>query len=275
MSGVIDPLTCYELCVQSPPHVVSMLRAIHRGSPTALREDFCGSATVSLCWLRESQAAGGMSRATGVDLDATALARARQAATAEGVEGGLSLLQADAVSDPVGLDQAADIIWVGNFSIGYIHERADLVAYLRRCRERLMLGRTESGGGVFVCDIYGGAGAFRLGSLTRTHLGPGREVVYYQWEHEAANPMTGMVRNAISFRVVVDREVVAQYPRAFVYDWRLWSLAELRTCMTDAGFVHIEFFKDLNAAPGEPARAVENPAELGEDWIVMVAARAQ
>ena len=37
----------YEVCVQSPTHVVDLLRAIHGGEPTRLGEDFAGSGAVS------------------------------------------------------------------------------------------------------------------------------------------------------------------------------------------------------------------------------------
>jgi hypothetical protein len=86
--------------------------------------------------------------------------------------------------------------------------------------------------------------------------------------------MTAMVRNSISFRVEVDGEVVQEWPRAFVYEWRLWSLVELREAMLEAGFSRVEVFKDVNIAPGHAPKPVESPSELGEDWIVLVAARA-
>lgn len=271
--GTPDPLACYELTVQSPRHIVSMLRAIHGGQPIVLREDFCGSAAVATRWCKEASEQGSAARAVGVDLDAAALARAAAGTAAAGVADRVALLCADAVTCPPAADDGADIIFVGNFSIGYIHSRADLVAYLRRCRDRLSRGNAGFGGGVFICDLYGGAGAFRLGSLDRTHMGRGNEVIHYHWEHEAADPMTGLVTNSISFRVVVNGEQVAHYARAFVYHWRLWSLSELREALVEAGFQAVEFYKDLNLAPGEAAVAVSDPRDLGEDWVVMVAGR--
>ena len=126
-----------------------------------------------------------------------------------------------------------------------------------------------------MCDIYGGDGAYRLGSLARTHLGRGHEVIHYHREHEAADPITGMVTNSLSFRVIDNGELAAEYPRAFVYHWRLWSLAELREAMLEAGFAAVEVYKDVPLAPGEGVRPVEAPGELGEDWIVMVAGRTE
>jgi hypothetical protein len=284
--GVIDRFECYELCVQSPRHVVGMLRGIHGGEARVLREDFCGTAAVSRRWCTEGKTRGDDSRALGVDLDAETLRRGEELAGADGIADRLSLACGDAlVADLDGEEwnaQAAasvghtwpDIVWVGNFSIGYIYERRDIVDYLRASRERLARGNGGFGGGVFVCDLYGGAGAFKLGSLDRTHMGRGAEVIKYHWEHQEADAVSGMVTNSISFRVIVNGELAAEFPRAFVYRWRLWGLAELREAMLEAGFAGVEVYKEVNLAPGERPRAV-GAGELPEDWIVMVAGRAE
>lgn len=268
---MLDRFECYELCVQSPRHIVAFLRAVHGNEPLVLREDFCGSAAVSCRWAVEGQKQGDPSRAVAVDLDPGALDRAMGRARAAEVSGRVSLLAADATQAP--LDDGADVVFVGNFSIGYIHNRASLVEYLRRCRARILRGNGGFGGGVFVCDTYGGASAFKLGGLERRHPGRKGEVIRYSWVHENADPLTGMVENSISFRVEIDGEVVQEWPRAFVYRWRLWSIFELREAMVEAGFESTEVYKDVNIAPGQSPEALTDPALLGEDWIVLVVGR--
>lgn len=267
----MDRHECYELCVQSPRHVVSLLRAIHANSPTVLREDFCGSAAVARRWCEEAHAQGESGSAIGVDLDAECLARAQRLAA--DIRDRLTLTQADVLDERSPITPA-DIVFVGNFSIGYIHTRPQLVRYLARCKRHLDLGQGGFGGGVFVCDTYGGASAFKLGGLERRHPSRGREIIRYSWQHEAADPMTGMVRNSISFRVELEGDIVEELPRAFVYEWRLWSIAELRDAMLEAGFRSTQVYKDLNLAPGKPAVPIESPNELGDDWIVVVSAHA-
>jgi hypothetical protein len=268
--GVLDHFDCYELCVQSPRHVVSLLRAVHGGEPLLLREDFCGTAAVARRWAMEGRSRGDAARAFCTDLDAETLARAKARAVAEDVADRLELVQADALrcEDTT----PADVVFVGNFSIGYCHTREALVRYLRRSRERLKRGNGGFGGGIFACDTYGGAGQWRKGSLERTHTGRGAEIVKYLWQQEEADPTTGMVTNSISFRVLENGDLAADLPRAFVYRWRLWSIPELREAMEEAGFTSTAVYSDLNLAPGEPARPAD-PSELGEDWIVLVAAR--
>lgn len=280
---MLDRFDCYELCVQSPRHVVALLRSIHAGNPRVIREDFSGTAAVARRWCAEGLKAGDDSRAVCVDIDPGVLSRARARAERDGVAPRMHFQCADAIrvplADPSAPDapdpDAADVIFTGNFAIGYLHDRATLLDYLRRSRQRLERGNAGFGGGVFTCDLYGGSSAFRTGSLDRRHPGPAGEVIHYHWAHEAADPVTGMVRNSISFRVEAGGQIVAEMPRAFVYDWRLWGLPELRDAMLDAGFARVDVYQDLNVAPGQPATPVRDPARLGADWIVLLAARAR
>jgi hypothetical protein len=264
---MLDRHDCYELCVQSPRHVVALLRGAHSGEPTVLREDFAGTGSVSLRWLAEAKSRGEHARAMVVDLDGEALARARQSASVQQVTG-LDVVQADCVAaDDV---RGADVIFVGNFSMGYIQTRAALVQYLRASKRRLDAGNAGFGGGIFACDLYGGPSAYRLGVLERKHPARGREMIHYVWRHEEADPRTARVRNSISFRVVLDGDVIAEMPRAFVYEWRLWSLVELTEAMHEAGFSEVALYKDLNVAPGQTPVAVASADELRDDWIVLV-----
>lgn len=276
---MLDPFDCYELCVQSPRHIVTFLRAVHGNEPVVLGEDFCGTAAVSRRWCTDSTTRGETARAVCVDIDAKSLDRAAMLSRADGTERNIDFVCADVLQplrpppNPLPPGEGADIVFVGNFSIGYIHTRPALIDYLRRSRERLSRGAAGFGGGVFVCDTYGGAGAFRLGGIERTHPSRGRELIRYTWVHEEADPITAMVTNAISFRVSLDGDIIAEYPRAFVYRWRLWSLAELREAMFEAGFVSVEVHKDVNLAPGEPPRPITDPRDLGDDWVVLVVGR--
>lgn len=262
---MLDRFACYELCVQSPRHVVGMLRAIAGPGAMRLREDFCGTAAVSRWWVRREGAS-----ALGVDVDGEVLKKAVECEGRVGSESrpALEFMCGDLLTAEISV--RADVVFVGNFSIGYFFDRRGLVRYLER--SRCALG---SSGGVFVCDTYGGASAFALGSTTRKIPGPDGTIVHYHWSHDAADPLTGMVENSISFRVEAGGEIVQEMPRAFVYRWRLWSIAELREAMVEAGFLRTAVFAEVvgegvdgNIGEIEPVKA---PNELGSDWVVMVA----
>lgn len=311
---MLDRFDCYELCVQSPRHLVALLRGAHGGEPLVLREEFCGTAAVSRRWAAEGAKRGDRSRAVAVDIDQEPIARAIERAREEGLADRLVLRRGDVLDGLVGgrvhgrpepqegqelrleagtsgqderagrplhsvsaqppEDEAADVVFIGNFSIGYIHDRRTLIAYLARARERLARGSAGWGGGILACDTYGGH-AFRLGGFTRRHPGRGPELIHYTWRRERADPIAAMVENSISFRVEIGGEVVAEMPRAFVYRWRLWSIAELREAMLEAGFASVEVYQDTNIEPGGRPVPVGDPQELGEDWIVLVIGRAQ
>ena len=147
----------------------------------------------------------------------------------------------------------ADVIFVGNFSIGEIGERADLVRYLASSRKRFRPG------GVFVCDTYGGPSAHRVGAIERSHWIEGGDRILYVWEQREVDPTTGRVVNAMHFRIERDGVIVDSIEDAFVYRWRLWSVPELREAMVEAGFASTEVRQDL--WEGETLRASLDTAE--------------
>lgn len=257
----MDRHDLYELCVQSPRHLVPFLRAIHGGGARVLGEDFAGTAALSAAWVEQ----GPDFRAVAVDLDPAVLRRRPEHPRLRRVVGDVR-----SATDPA--RDACDLIYVGNFSIGEIHARGDLVAYLARSRRRLRPG------GVFVCDTYGGESAFLTGAVHRDHLAPDGRLVRYTWEQRRADPLTGEVVNALHFRVSRAGVVELDLRDAFVYRWRLWSVPELRDALAEAGFARTEVYSRLPSATDEAGNAyvqpVTDPDELDDSFIVCVAARA-
>lgn len=260
-----DRHALYELCAQNPSRDARMLRAIHAGAPRVLGEDFCGTAALSRAWVALIPNA----RAVGVDHDREPLARARAQGT--GVARRVKLRRADVMDarDP------ADLIAVLNFSIGELHTRPDLVRYLAHARARL------NRDGVFIADTYDGSDAFLTGRIAQTvklpptPWGPGARV-RYEWEQRHADIVTGRVVNAMHFTVHA-RGGRQRIEDAFVYDWRLWSVRELRDAMTDAGFAVTEVYArtaDATDADGNLyVRPVEDPLELGDSFSAYVVGR--
>lgn len=254
----MDRHELYELMVQSPGHAVALLRAIHGGDPRVLGEDFSGSAAVSREWVRAVRDG----KAIAVDHDRRVLAWAGRSRAIRKIVGDVR------TATKVSRDRA-DVIFVGNFSIGELHEHGELVAYLRHAKARLKRG------GVFVCDTYGGESAFRLGSVRRERVLENGRRVLYTWEQREADPLTGRVINALHFRVLRGREVEVDLPDAFVYDWRLWSVPELRDAMTEAGLDETGVYGQLPDAVDSDGNAhvlpIEDAEKLGESFIVCVA----
>eukprot|EP00897_Mesotaenium_endlicherianum_P009118 jgi/Mesen1/8234/ME000443S07385 len=218
----------YQRAVQSPKGDISyllkfFLTYVGGRVPLHLREDFCGTALICAEWLQ----ADARRTATGLDLDDDALAyglRHNLPAVPNGAEGRICLLLGN-VLEP---GAPADIICAFNFSTCCLHVRADLLRYLRHARASL-----ARRGGVFAMDLYGGASSEcalklrrRYGDFTvRRHLTfLCRDILLY---------LTRMTRISLHFRLEQSKRTIR---RAFSYQWRLWTIPEVRECLQEAGF---------------------------------------
>lgn len=248
----LDRFDLYERCVQSPLEVVPFLAGLHGAAPRTLREDFCGTAAIARAWAALSTEHS----AEAVDCDARVLERA---GAADRVEHMIS----DVRTAPVRV-ASVDVVFVGNYSIGEIHDRVELVAYLTAARRRL---RSR---GVFVCDTYGGESAFRVGALERRHAGPNGTILHHVWEQRCADPLTARVENALHFRVELDGEITLSLAEAFVYRWRLWSIPELVDAAHEAGFVETSVHTQLGGTGDTRSSATS----CGASFAACLAARA-
>ena len=266
MNDTLTRFDLYEICVVSPEQLVPLLKAVHGGSPKHLAEDFAGTACLCDRWVHDTP--GGSS--TGVDLDAEAL---HYHPTVPGVTKIACNVLDETVVDSSG--PKADIVHAGNFSIGYMHTRAELVRYMSLARQRL------APGGVFLCDTYGGESTFVTGTVHRDHWipdGPQKgKRVRYTWEQREANPLTGMVTDVLHFRVERSGVIEEEFFDAFTYVWRLWSVPELRDAMLEAGFTTTSVYSKLPDAMDDEGNAyiqpVSDPDELDDSFIVLVAGR--
>lgn len=256
-----DKHDLYERCVQSPAQLVPMLRAMHGGSPTTLAEDFAGTAALAYLWAEASPD----NHAVAIDFDEPTLMRRPDHPR-------VSRVVAD-VRDPslTSTTPPCDICFVGNFSIGELHTRDELVAYLKAARARL------NPGGVFLCDTYGGESAYLLGEVHRDHVAPDGRRIRYTWEQRDANPLTGMVTNALHFEIDRAGVIELELPDAFVYRWRLWSVPELLDAMREAGFDSTTVYDKDPDATDDEGNAYMLPAtgdgDVDDNFIVYVAAR--
>lgn len=251
----MDAFDLYERAATAAARSVDFLMAVHGKDASVLAEDFCGSGALARAWAERSADR----RAIAADIDPAALDALRARLAPEAAPR-VSLRCADvrAVTDP------ADIVAAFNFPIGYWHARPDLVAYFRHARSRLR------GGGCLVVDTYGGATSFQAGEYEQELPGG----IVYVWEQAEADALTGRVRNAMHFTLPGGREI----RNAFEYVWRLWSIAEVREAMAEAGFARSDVYASLGDAIDGSGRLLVRPLEHGdeldEDYVVYIAGRA-
>lgn len=258
----------YELVVQIPSIQARFLRAIHGGAPRVLAEDFSGPASIARAWLELDAD----HHAIANDRDPEPLEHAKLRAQ-EQLEDGIARFTLR-TTDVMAAGDHADIIAAFNFAACELHERAALVTYLRRALYRL------NANGVFVADLYGGVDAYSPGESTQT-VKTDAGSVKYTWEQRDADPLSGRVCNAMHFAGPALKKEMRD---AFVYDWRLWSVPELRDALREAGFKKTEVYADYGGAMDDEGNLIVRPAswdgavgqlgdQLEENWVVYVVGR--
>jgi len=218
----------YELSVQCAEAEVNFIdrsfRLLRGRSAHALREDFCGTASVCCEWVGRRKT----NRAIGVDLDSEVLEWGTDHNLSRldaGVRQHVTLLNED-VRDVATRPQ--DVIVAMNFSYWLLMDRQSLKQYFDGVRSSL------KNDGIFFLDAYGGYDSFRVITEERTIDGPDGSFTYV-WEQEAYDPISGRLRCNIHFAF----EDGSRLDRAFSYDWRLWTLPEIRELLLEAGFTRV------------------------------------
>lgn len=222
-----DPFALYEGSVQRPEDDVAIFSetfARLRGRRAVLlREDFCGTAKLSLAWCSSARDR----RAIGVDLDARTLDWARRHNVephARRLGGRLELLRGDVLQR---IETRADVTCAMNFSFCVFKRRDQLKRYLARAREGLV------DDGLLFLELYGGTGAIEPVVEEREVDG-----FTYVWEQKSFDPITHETLCHIHFKFPDGSRI----DRAFTYDWRLWTIPELRELLLEVGFSRARVF---------------------------------
>ncbi|MCG6896466.1 MAG: class I SAM-dependent methyltransferase [Thiocapsa sp.] len=254
----------YQLSVQNPWTEVDFVDRIYRllrgRTATRLQEDFCGTAAVCCEWVRRRK----RNRAWGVDLDPQVLEWGRRhnlAALNADQQTRVALTQGDVRAVETA---TPDILLAMNFSYWLLRDRRSLRGYFTHARQTL------AENGIFFLDAFGGYDAFRLLTEERRIRDPDGTTFTYAWEQAAYEPITGRLVCHIHFRF----DDGSEWPRAFSYDWRLWTLPEIRELLAEAGFSRVMVYWQGWDADGKPD-GVFVPAEAGEPdagWIAYLTA---
>ena len=255
-----DLYDLYEAAVQDPEGDVALLQRMYRTyydrDPHLLREDFCGSSALCCAWVK----ADPENRAYGIDIDPKPLAWARKnsfpkigpelASRVTLLEGDVREVKHEAVDVTVGF----------NFSYFIFSERADLLRYFRHAYESL------GSRGLFVVDLYGGADSQRTMTETRDHTD-----FDYVWDQDLFDPINTRAVNYIHFEFSDGSRI----ERAFEYDWRLWSIPEVRDALHEVGFSRTETYWERTDRKSNEGTGVYYRAKRAPDdpaWVAYVAA---
>lgn len=244
-------LQLYRVAVQDPERdaaqFVAFFQRRRRRRPRLLREDFCGTAAVAAAAVRLLPTL----RAVGVDADAATLAwaDAHMCDLRPSERARLRLMCADVRRVRV----CADLVLATNFSYCVFHVRRELLGYLRHVR------RCLTPGGFLLLDLWGGGLTHRPFTERHVHRG-----FTHTWEQRTFDPIT----HRVDCRIHFDLRDGTCLRDAFVYDWRMWTLPELRDLCAEAGLVEQSvLWPDRHGRLRERRRVPADPT-----WICYLAA---
>ena len=222
-AATADRHILYQLAVQNVEAEIDFVddtfRELRGRRAKRLREDFCGTAATSCEWVRRRPS----NTAVGLDIDRETLDWGEGhniGALSPAQQKRVALLPRDVRKPGRGAGNM-DIVLAMNFSYNCFKMRAEMLAYFSAVR------RSLAPGGLLFMDFYGGAESMSEQEEPRECEG-----FTYVWEHARFNPITGDLRCHIHFHFPDGSKM----RRAFSYEWRLWTLPEVREILAEAGF---------------------------------------
>ncbi len=228
-----DRYDLYQRAVQSfeaeVDFVSKTFRSLRKRPARIIREDFCGTFGVCCEWVRRNPA----NIAAGLDIDPEPVTWGRAhnlARLSPAQQDRVHILRANVLRPPR-LPKLAprgfDAVLAMNFSYWCFKERAVLLDYFTAVRKSLAKD------GVFFMDACGGSDATRICKEHRPIGRKGsRNAFTYIWDHAAYDPIAGDMLCKIHFEFP-DRSRLRD---SFTYEWRHWTLPEIRDVLADAGF---------------------------------------
>lgn len=254
-----DKYDYYLRAVQSPDLDVRFLRKTYREwtgqNPTLFREDFCAAFALCVEWVKLDK----KHRALAIDLDAEPLEYGRNhylSALEPNQRNRMKVLQQNVLTP---LREKADIVAAMNFSYFIFKRREALREYF------LSAYRGLKAGGLFFVDCFGGP-ACHVPNEERRNRGD----FFYFWDQQTWDPITHEAHFAIHFQPKKGRK----YKNVFSYDWRMWTVPEIRDLMWEVGFRDVAVYwegSDRQGRGNGVFRRVDRVREEGtEAWICYV-----
>lgn len=249
-----DKYSYYAKAVQSPEADIDFFNKvfleIHHTTPLSLKEDFCGTFLLCHEWIKQSP----QHTALGLELDSQPLNYGEKnylQKLSSDEQAQIKLYKEDVLSKKIyGL---FDLVIAQNFSYFLFKQRKQLLQYFENAKNHL------NKKGLLILDVFGG---IQCGSPNIEEVE--HKDFIYSWDQDSFNPIT----NEAQFYIHFKEKKGETHKKAFSYDWRMWSVPELKEILMDAGFkkVFVYWEQDSEACPdGEYVQATR--AENEESWV--------
>lgn len=254
---VFDKYELYTKAVQSPEGDVEFIRDTYKEIkgklPKTLREDFCGTFALSSEWVKLDK----KNQAYGVDLDPEPMEYGRgkyYKKLSDEQKKRLHLVEGDVLKVQL---PKVDVTAALNFSYSLFKTRDVLKSYFKRVYESL------NKEGVFIVDMFGGGQCHDAIEDRIKH----KKFTYY-WDQTGYDPVTNEALFYIHFKIGSKK-----IEKVFTYDWRIWTIPEVREIMEEVGFKKSYVYWEGTTKAGH-GNGIFSRTEKGEpclSWIAYVA----
>lgn len=251
-AATADRHELYQLSVQASEHEVEVFDKLYRRAykkkALTMREDFCGTALLCATWVKSDD----KRTATGVDFSGETLdwGREHNIQPLGDAASRVTLLQEDVRADRAGKYQLINAL---NFSYWTFRTRRELGAYFKKVHEAL------DDEGLFLLDAYGGWES-QEPMLEPRKIAAG---FTYVWDQHSFDPITHEVVNHIHFEFKDGTKL----EKAFTYEWRYWTLPEIRELLEEAGFSKVRVYWDRAEDEDEEDYQIATFAENQPGWV--------
>ncbi len=254
-----DKYWYYRNSVQSPDVDVKFFRKIYKelrgAQPKSFREDFCGTFSICCEWVKLDKSF----TAVGVDLDLEPIQYGREhylSKLSEEAQKRVKILNSNVLSKNL---PKTDLIAALNFSYFIFKKREEMKKYFQSARESL------SPKGVFLLDIFGGSACQEANEEETIH-----DTFSYFWDQDSYNPITHDAQFYIHFKP----KGKAKREKVFSYNWRMWSIPELRDILTEVGFkkTHVYWEGTTDEGEGDGVFKRTEKGDEAESWIAYIVA---
>lgn len=266
MAAVADRHLLYQCAVQDVDTEIDFVEQtwseLRQRPAVFLREDFCGTANTACEWVLRD----GDHQAVGVDLDREVLDWSRLNRLAQLDEEQLErieLLNEDVLRTRPGL---ADIILAMNFSYYLFMSRDDLREYFANVLDGLVSD------GILFLDAYGGYEAPMVLTESRECEDEDGNPFTYIWDQASFNPIDSCMNCQIHFEFPDD----SRMDKAFSYQWRLWTLPEIREILYEAGFSVVDVYWEGTDETRNEGNGIYTPSDIGDadpGWVCYIVAQ--
>jgi SAM-dependent methyltransferase len=254
----LDKYKYYEKSVQNVGFDVEFVRDQYkhfRGkAPRVLREDFCGTGKLMCEWVKDHKD----NVAFGLDLDPEPVNWGKEKHYAKLNDNQQKRVTYNLKNVLAPIKERPDAVGAFNFSYFIFKERKTLLEYFKAIHKNL------KDDGMFFLDIFGGPESQTLQVEETEH-----DKFSYYWDCDKFNPLTHDCLFHIHFKVKGKK-----YREAFTYDWRFWTLPEVRDVLLEAGFSDVKTYweGDDEEGGGDGEFYLSNEEENCESWVTYIAA---